>query len=286
MATRPIPTVRLRRLAAELRRLRSEKGLTHQDVEEASHGDVSHSTVFRYESMDRVPSLATVRVLMEVYGVTGDERDALLALAREARSLQSGWWQPYKHLIPDWFAAYVAMETEAWRLREYLPELVPGQLQTSGYYQAFLSASPADVNIERRVEIRAKRQERLTGQDPLTYWAVLNEAVIRRNVGGPEVMREQLRHILDMSELHSVTIQVLPFSAGAHPAMDGTFSILGFADGDPTVVYVETRGGSLYSDQADDTESYVRMFDHLVASALGERATRDMISEIIASLPD
>ena len=131
--------------------------------------------------------------------------------------------------MPDWFKVYVGLETEVSSLRVYESELVDGLLQTADYYRAFLGAAPAagsDEEVERKIAVRLARQERLTGDDPPAYWAVLNEAVIRRTVGGAEVMRKQLDRIAELAELSHVTVQVLPFSAGAHPAMDGTFRIL------------------------------------------------------------
>ena len=190
--------------------------------------------------------------------------------------------------IPEWFQVYVGLEAEASSVRVYEAELVDGLLQTPDYYRAFLRAAPAAADEEqadRKIEVRLARQERLTGEDPPEYWAVLNEAVIRRVVGGAEVMRNQLNHIADMAVLPHVNVQVLPFAAGVHPAMDGSFRILGFPEpGDPDVVYLENQAGSLYLEEAAEIDRYARMFSHLIAKALDPEESRRMIARIAADL--
>jgi transcriptional regulator with XRE-family HTH domain len=279
MPVRPSPTVRRRRLRYELRRLREERALTIEQVQELSGGDLRAPTISRWETGDRSVRPTDLRLLLDIYEVRGDEREALLALAREAK--ERGWWQPYISAIPEWFQIYVGLETEAARIQEYAAELVPGLLQTAGYYRAFLQTAPASGSgdeIERKITVRLARQERLTGDDPPEYWAVLNEAAIRRVVGGPEAMREQLIHIAEMADMEHMNVQVLPFSAGVHPAMDGAFSILGFpAATDPDVVYLENQAGSLYLEEAPEIDRYARMFSHLVAKALAPDESRRLI---------
>src|SRR5579859_3853604 len=228
MAVRPSPTVRRRRLRYELRRLRAEHGLTIEQVQEASGGDIKAPSISRWENGERSVRPTDLRLLLDIYDVPAEQRDALLTLARQAK--ERGWWQSYASAIPEWFQVYVGLEAEAARIQEYAAELVPGLLQTPEYYRAFLHTAPAagrEDEINRKIEVRVARQDRLTGEDPAEYWAVLNEAVIRRAVGGAQVMRAQLDHIAGLAELAHVNVQVLPFSAGAHPAMDGGFSILG-----------------------------------------------------------
>lgn len=168
-----------------------------------------------------------------------------MASSASRQAKERGWWQSCASAIPEWFQVYVGLEAEASSIRVYESELVHGLLQTSDYYRAFLRTAPAAVDedeAERKIEVRLARQERLTGDDPPEYWAVLNEAVIRRVVGGAEVMRRQLDHITGPSELPHVNVQVLPFSAGVHPAMEGAFRILGFPDpADPTWCTWRTR---------------------------------------------
>lgn len=280
---RPSPTVRRRRLRYELRRLRTERGLTIEEVQERSNGDIRAPTLSRWETGERSIRPADLRVLLDIYDVPPADREALLTLARQAK--ERGWWQAYTAVMPESFQAYVGLEAEASVIREYTSELVPGLLQTEGYYRAFLSTAPADSGIDRKVEVRMTRQERLAENDRPRYWAVLNEAVIRRTVGGPEVMRGQLARILEIAGLPEATIQVLPFSAGAHPAMEGPFSILGFPDPlDPDVVYLENQAGSVYLEEAAETDRYSQVITHLIAKALSPDDSARLITDVAASL--
>jgi len=286
MPVRPSPTVRRRRLRYELRRLRDEHGLTIEQVQERSGGDIKAPSISRWENGERSVRPTDLRLLLDIYGVDGERREALLTLARQAK--ERGWWQSYASAIPEWFQVYVGLEAEAARIREYAAELVPGLLQTPEYYRAFLRTAPAvgsEEEISRKIEVRVARQDRLTGEDPAEYWAVLNEAVIRRAVGGAEVMRAQLEHIAEVAGLAHVSVQVLPFGAGAHPAMDGAFSIVGFPEAaDPEVVYLENQAGSLYLEEAAEIDRYARMFSHLIAKALDPEESRRLIARIAADL--
>ncbi|WP_239377642.1 DUF5753 domain-containing protein [Frankia sp. Cj5] len=189
---------------------------------------------------------------------------------------------------PHRFQVYVGLETEAAFIHEYSAELMPGLLQTAEYYRAFMRATPAignDDEIERKVAVRMTRQERLRSDEPPTLWTVLNEAVIRRVVGGAETMRAQLRHVAEMAELSHVSVQVLPFRAGAHPAMDGSFIVLGFPEpADPDVVYLESQGGSLYLEETPHVTRYTLMFDHLIAKALDPDESRRLIAQVADEL--
>lgn len=288
MPTRPSPTVRGRRLRYELRRLREQRGLTIEQVSEQSGGDWTASAISRWETGDRRIRPADLRALLDIYDVHGEQREVLLTLAREAR--QRGWWQSYSSdAVPEWFQVYLGLEAEAASIHEYAAELVPGLLQTADYYRAFMQAAPAAGDheaIERKIAVRAGRQERLTAADPPECWAVLNEAVIRRVVGGPQVMRAQLLHIVEMANRPHISVQVLPYRAGAHPAMDGSFIILGFPEvSDPDVVYLESQTGSLYLEKPPEPERYQAMFSHLVAKALDPDESRNMIAEAAAELP-
>jgi transcriptional regulator with XRE-family HTH domain len=280
---RPSPTVRRRRLRYELRRLRTDRGLTIEDVQERSNGDVRAPTLSRWETGERSIRPADLRVLLDIYGVPAADHDALLTLARQAK--ERGWWQAYTAVMPESFQAYVGLEAEASLIREYACELIPGLLQTEGYYRSFLSSAPADAGIDRKIEVRMTRQKRLTGDERPGYWAVLNEAVIRRTVGGPEVMKGQLARILELATLPGVTIQVLPFGAGAHPAMEGPFSILGFPELlDPDVVYLENQAGSVYLEQPSEIDRYAQVITHLIAQALSPDDSATLIREVTASL--
>lgn len=287
MPTRPSPTVRGRRLRYELRRLREQRGLTIEQVSEQSGGDWTPSAISRWETGDRRIRPVDLRALLDIYEVAGEPREVLLTLAREAR--QRGWWQSYSSdAVPEWFQVYLGLEAEASSIHAYDAELVPGLLQTADYYRAFMRAAPAagdHETIERKIAVRTGRQERLTADDPPECWFILGEAVIRRIVGGSQVMRPQLQHIVQMADRPHLNVQVLPFKAGAHPAMDGSFIILGFPEApDPDVVYLESQTGSLYLEKPPEVERYQAMFNHLVAKALDPDESKNLIAEVAADL--
>ena len=288
MPVRPSPTVRRRWLRYELRRLRLEHGLTIEQVQERSGGDIKAPSISRWENGERSVRPTDLRLMLDIYDVQGERRETLLTLSRQAK--ERGWWQSYASAIPEWFQVYVGLEAEASSVNVYESELVDGLLQTADYYRAFLRAAPAAADVDeadRKIEVRLARQERLTGDDPPEYWAVLNEAVIRRVVGGADVMRKQLDHIAELSELPHVNVQVLPFSAGVHPAMDGGFRILGFPESaDPDVVYLENQAGSLYLEEEPEIDRYARMFSHLIAKALDPEESRRMIARVARDLTE
>ena len=286
MPARPSPTVRGRRLRHELRKIREERGLTIEQVTERSDGDWNASTISRWETGERRVRPVDLRRLLDLYDVHGEQREVLLTLARQAR--ERGWWRSYTDAVPAWFEVYLGLEAEADTIRDYAAELVPGLLQTADYYRAFMRAAPAagdEETIERKAAVRLARQERLTGEDPPRLWAVLNEATIRRVVGGATTMRTQLQHIAEMADLAHVTVQVLPFRAGAHPAMDGSFIILGFPEpADPDVVYVESQAGSLYLERPPEVERYAAMFNHLMAKALDPDESQALVARAAAEM--
>jgi transcriptional regulator with XRE-family HTH domain len=287
MPIRPSPTVRGRRLRYELRQLREQRGLTIEQVAEESGGDWTASAISRWETGDRRIRPADLRVLLDIYNVQGEERDVLLTLAREAR--QRGWWQSYRgDAVPEWFQVYLGLEAEAASIHEYAAELIPGLLQTADYYRAFMQTAPAagdPETIERKIAVRSARQERLAAADSPECWAVVNEAVIRRVVGGAQVMRAQLQHIVQMADRSLLSVQVLPYKAGAHPAMDGSFIILSFPEiPDPDVVYLESQTGSLYLEKPLEVDRYQAIFNHLVAKALDPDESKSLIAEVAAEL--
>jgi transcriptional regulator with XRE-family HTH domain len=286
MPARPSPTVRGRRLRHELRKIREEHGLTIEQVSEQSGGDWNASTISRWETGDRRIRPVDLRRLLDLYDVHGDQREVMLTLARQAR--ERGWWRSYSDAVPEWFEVYLGLEAEAAVIHDYAAELVPGLLQTADYYRAFMRAAPAagdEETIERKAAVRLARQERLAGEDPPKVWAVLNEAVIRRVVGGAATMRAQLQHIAEMADLAHVTVQVLPFRAGAHPAMDGSFIVLGFPEPtDPDVVYLEGQAGSLYLERPPEVERYAAIFSHLIAKALDPDESRSLIAQAAAEM--
>lgn len=259
------PTVRRRRLASELRRLREKANLTIDDV--GARLECSTSKVSRIETGQVGVNPRDARDMLDLYGLDEDEREALVQLAREAR--KKGWWHAYNEVFTG---AFVGLESEASTLRAFQCLLVPGLLQIEDYTRAVIRAIRPDgkeSDLERRIAGRLERQRLLVESDPPPeYWAVIDEAVLHRPVGGPSVLRKQLLHLLKMSELPHVNIQVMPFGTGAHCAMEGPFLILGFPElTDPDVVYVENTTSGVYLEQHSDVRRYTLMFDHLRAYA-------------------
>ena len=262
------PTLRARRLALELLRRREAAGLTREEA--ARQLEWSTSTIFRIETGRSRPQPGNVRVLLELYGVSGPERDGLIRLAREAR--QPGWWHSFRDVLPNPYEVFIGLEAGAASIRNFEPVVVPGLLQTEEYARQMSRGGPRELDrddIERRVQVRMERQRILPREDRPRLWAVIDEAVIRRAVGGSEVMREQLRHLIDSAEQGKTTLQVVPFSAGAHAGTTGPFIILDFPEPtDPAVVYVETLAGDLYLEERADVDRYTLAFDRLLAAAL------------------
>jgi transcriptional regulator with XRE-family HTH domain len=274
-----IPTVRQRRLAQALRELRHEAGLT-QDAVAARMGWHS-SKLFRLENA-RSPRVdwLDVRELMDLYGVTSPHREALIQLARDARMM--GWWTPYRDVFTG---SYVALEDEASAMRLYCPELVPGLLQTEHYARAVIRAvRPGydDESVERRVTARLVRQKALLDRENSPeLLCVLNEAVLRRQVGDGHLMAAQLRALADAASRPRLTLQVLPFSAGAHAALEGGFVLIEFPDEqDPDVVYVEGIMGDLYLESVEEIKRYQWAFERIQAIALGSQDTLALISAL------
>ncbi|MFC0865223.1 DUF5753 domain-containing protein [Sphaerimonospora cavernae] len=187
-------------------------------------------------------------------------------------------------MIPEWFQVFVGLEAEAAELRSYDAELVPGLLQTADYYRAYISTAPnasSEEEVDRKIEFRQARQQRITGTDPLQLWAIMNEAALRRPVGGRATMKAQIAHLSAISERPNITLQVLPFAAGPHPAMDGGFVVLGFPEAaDPDVIYLENQIGSLYIEEPAAIERYNLVFNHLRAKALDPDQTRSLLAQV------
>ena len=278
------PTLRARRLALELLRRREAAGLTREEA--ARQLEWSTSTIFRIETGRSRPQPGNVRVLLELYGVTGPERDGLIRLSREAR--QPGWWHSFRDILPNPYEVYIGLEAGAASIRNFEPVVIPGLLQTEEYARQTLRNGPGELDredVERLVQVRMERQRILGREDRPRLWAVLDEAVIRRVVGGPEVMREQLRHLIDCAEQGKTTLQVVPFGAGAHAGTTGPFVIMDFPEPtDPSVVYVETLAGDIYLEERSDVSRYTIAFDRLRAAALHPDESVQIIEHVASSL--
>lgn len=274
------PTVRRRRLASELRRLREASELTIEEVGEKL--ECSASKISRIETGHVGVTPRDVRDMLELYGLTGDDREALVQLSREART--RGWWHTYSEVFTG---AFVGLEADASSLRAFQALLVPGLLQTERYAHAVIRAMRPDADdaeITRRVTARMERQRLLTDPSCPEYWAVIDEAVLHRSVGGPEVMAEQLARLTELAAMPNVTIQVVPFGAGAHPGMEGPFLILGFPEqADADVVYVDSTTSGAYLELPADVRRYALMFDHLRAAALKPDDSVELISEFASA---
>ncbi len=283
MAT-PSPTVRRKRLTTELRRLREQAGLTCEDV--GQRLECSGTRISRMETGRISARPGDVRELLEIYGVTGAEADSLVQLARDAR--RKGWWHSYGRVLPPWFEAYIGLESDAARLRDFQPLVVPGLLQTEGYARAVLRAAPhagRGEDVDRQVALRMQRQAILDQASPPEAWLVISESVLRMRVGGPAVMRAQLRRLADLAARTDLTIQVLPSGTAAQVQAVSPFTMLEFADAaDPAVVYLEHLTGGVFVENEDEVRRYRVVFDHLRAEALGTVESADLITRVAAGL--
>jgi transcriptional regulator with XRE-family HTH domain len=272
------PSMRRRRLAAELRRLRAEASLSIEDV--AGNLEWPGSKVSRIENRQVGVSPRDLRKLLDLYHVeNGAYREELLEMGR--RATERGWWQSYSSsVVTGPYASLIGLEAEAATIRSYEPELVPGLLQTADYARAILRAGrPTDTTkeIDRRVEVRLERQEVLTRTDPPPPKVniVLNEGVLARRVGGPGIMRAQIEQLLRERDRANVAIQILPFSAGEHPAMLGPFYMLTFLDpADPGAVHIETISGSQGLEKPEDVRAYEVVWDAIQAKAVSPADSR------------
>jgi transcriptional regulator with XRE-family HTH domain len=284
MASEQSPTVRRRRLALELRRLREAARLTCEEV--AEHLECSASKISRVETGRVSVSPRDVRDMLELYGVPEEQRDSLVQLSRDSR--QKGWWHAYSDTIQPQFATYVGLESAASEIRVYEVNIIPGLLQTEDYARTIMRSGTMNGNeedVERKVALRMARQPALTRDDPPMLWTVVDEAALRRRVGGTELMRAQLEHVLGLSSLKNVAMQVIPFGAGAHPAMGRPFVILVFPERvDPDVVYLEDLTSTLYLEDVDEVDRYNVFFNHLRATALSFEDSAALVTSVLKDL--
>jgi len=282
MTVKP-PTIRERRLAGELRRLRETQ--TTLTLEEAADRlGWNKAKLSRIENALRRVSAAEVQQMLTLYGVDGPRRDALVEFARTAR--QRGWWDAYANSMPPAYATYLALEAEAEWVNSYSMGLVHGMMQTEAYaHQVIRSVlmrlSPL-AEVERRVAARLERQKAwLERQQPTRLWTILDETALRRVIGSPEIMRDQYRRIIELAELPHVMLQVLPLSAGGHPGLVGSFTILGFPERfTPDVVYIENMTSALYVEDEREVHTYTLAFEQLRATALSPEDSLAILKEL------
>jgi transcriptional regulator with XRE-family HTH domain len=275
------PTVLRILLGTQLRRLRTVKGISREDAGysiRASHAKISRLELGQVSFKQR-----DVADLLTLYGVTDPaEREPLLALAKQANA--PGWWHKYGDLLPSWFEVYIGLEGAASAIRTYENQFVPGLLQTPAYARSVIELAHEKASkqeLDRRVTLRTTRQKRL--ESGLTIWAVIDEAVVRRMLGGPETMREQIVHLLDITAERNVTVQIMPFERGGHAAAGGPFSILRFPERElPDVVYMEQLTSALYLDKPADSDHYMEVMDRLSIQAEEPKQTRRFLERLIS----
>jgi transcriptional regulator with XRE-family HTH domain len=262
--------------------LRAASGLTRDEVVERT--GINSVTMYRIEHARVRPQTRTLRTLLDLYGVEKEQQAELVAMLRDAR--ERGWLHAYQSELPEQYMTFIGFEGEAESAWNYESLLVPGLLQTEDYARAVIRAgfpTAGRDEIEHRVEVRMARQEVLHGENPLRLWGIADEAALRRQVGGQAVMRAQLRHLMESSELPNVTFQVIPFDVGAHAGMPGSFIVLQFTDeAIPDVIYVDSMAGELFLEEDRDVRRYKLVFEHLRAVAASPDASRRLIASIAA----
>jgi transcriptional regulator with XRE-family HTH domain len=276
------PTVLRIMLGNRLRRLREAKGLTRKDASKeirASDAKMSRLELGRvgYKQRD-------VADLLTLYGVEDEhERETYLSLAQQANA--QGWWHKYGEVLPSWFETYVGLEQAAAVIRSYQVQFVPGLFQTDDYSRAVIvlghpGVSESEINM--RAELRMQRQAVLELQDGPKVWSVVDEAALRRPVGGVDVMRAQLKRMIEFAELPNVTLQVVSFQAGGHAAAGGPFSILRFADPDISdIAYLEQLTSAVYLDKVADVGNYLMVMDRLCAEATSPAQTIRQLEKLL-----
>ncbi|MFF0490280.1 helix-turn-helix domain-containing protein [Nocardia sp. NPDC004068] len=276
------PTALRIAVGGQLRKLREERGITREaagDYIRGSHAKISRLELGRTGFKER-----DIRDLLTLYGVVDPEqREMFLDLVRKAN--QPGWWHRYSDLLPPWFETYLGLEHAAKAIRSFEGQLVPGLLQTDDYARAVVALGHENSETARRVELRRKRQEILERQGGPTLWAVIDEAVLHRPIGGADVLREQVLHLQDMANRPNITIQVLPYAAGGHAAAGSSFTMLRFAEPElPDIVYIEQLTSALYLDRQQDLELYRQVMDRLSVQAESPDRSRKILEEVAATL--
>ena len=268
-------------LGTQLRRFREAAGLT---PEQAGYEiRASRSKISRLETGRVGLKIRDVKDLLTLYGVTDESLQAkFLLLVRQSNT--PDWWTKYSDLLPDWFETYLGLEAAAATIRTFEIQFVHGLFQTEDYARAVTRLgrrTAAADEIERRVALRLKRQDLLSRPKPPRIWSIMDEAVLRRPVGDPAVMRAQFQHLIEVARLPHVTLQVVPFARGGHAGESGSFTVLRFEERDlPDVVYVEQLTGAIYLDQRPDVERYLQVADELSGEALTPAATTRFMEQV------
>jgi transcriptional regulator with XRE-family HTH domain len=270
------PTLRRRELASQLRDLRKQSGRTVEDV--ARELLCSPPKISRIETGVRPASLRDVRDLCAIYGVDDSLRDRLMGLAREAK--QQGWWNKYEDIAID---RLIGLEIEAAQVSSYESCVIPWMFQTKEYARAVIRGSLPRIDdhvLDERVAARITRQEIITRESPPHFWSLVDESSLRRRVGSNQIMRDQLKGMVDLATIPNMTLQVVPFGLGAHPGLDNTFEFLEFQSGQPPVVYLENMAGGLYLESASDVDRYKEALMHLRAGALDPESSVSLIEQV------
>lgn len=277
------PSVLRMILGRQLEDLRTRAGLSYEEAGRAI--GVSHSTIRRMEAAKVARlRLTDAEKLLQVYGVRDQQEiDTFLKSVREAN--KRGWWHTYRDVLPDWFDAYLSLEQTALQIRAYENQFVHGLLQTEAYARALLGAGNPHAAAEatdRRVALRMRRQELLTREAPPRLWVVMDETVLRWPVGGAEVMRAQIDHLIEVDRLPQVTLQIMPFANGPHPAMSaGSYHLFRFRAPElPDIVYLNGMVGAVYLDKGDDVVVYREALDRLGAQAAPARKTEAVLGAL------
>lgn len=275
------PTIRLRRLAAEMWRQRESNKMTREEVSERT--SINEATIYRLETARvRRPQKRTLMALLDLYGVVDPHRAELLELGRQAE--QQGWLQAYHAELPEEYTTYIGFEAEARSVSNYESLFVPGLLQTEAYAHAVITGvlpMASESEVEQRVRARIERQRLLSEPGTLKLWAILDEAALHRQVGSRDVMRRQLTHLIKAANELNVIVQVIPYSAGAHAGMPGSFILMDFPNpADPDVVYIDSLAGDLFLEKETDIRRYRLLFEHLRAVASSPDETTTMLATL------
>ncbi|NBM16945.1 helix-turn-helix transcriptional regulator [Streptomyces sp. GC420] len=278
---RSAPTVGQVVLGRRLQDLREKAGLKRDEAAKVLR--VAPATIRRMETAEVALKIPYVQLLLKEYGATEAEVEAFVSLTEEAN--QPGWWQRFHDILPDWFSMYVSLEGAAALIRTYEPHFVPGLLQTEDYARAVLRNGAVGQTtpeaIERHVALRMERQELLTRSDAPRFWAVMDETVLRRSVGGPDVMRDQITRLLEAMELPNVTLQIAEFATGHHPGTYGPFVLFRFAVPElPDMVYSEYLTGAVYLDRRPEVASHLEVLDRMAAQAATAQRTREILRDL------